>query len=163
LTVWSPNRQVSAPNRQLSALNPRAYLPIERGCHAQGSGWRVHGWFREGAWRVWCLYSEGCGVGRPRISQRGRVEGLGTYHGSRRCSRHTFQGSNITKYTGMHIFMRRFCSKGCGVRRARIIPIFGIVIALEGLHLTRKYRNKSMQHTRFRHAAWDPHKQDQSI
>ena len=35
--------------------------------------------------------------------------------------------------------------------------MFGNVIALEGLHVPGKYRDKSMQHTCSRHAAWDPH------
>ena len=30
--------------------------------------------------------------------------------------------------------------------------------ALEGLHVTGEYRNRSMQHTCSRHAAWDPHR-----
>ena len=33
----------------------------------------------------------------------------------------------------------------------------GNVTALEGLHVTGKYRDGSMQHTCSRHAAWDPH------
>ena len=35
--------------------------------------------------------------------------------------------------------------------------MFGYVAALEGLHVTGKYRDKSMTHTCSRHAAWDPH------
>ena len=35
--------------------------------------------------------------------------------------------------------------------------MFGNVSALEGLHVTGKYRDKSMTHTCSRHAAWDPH------
>jgi len=35
--------------------------------------------------------------------------------------------------------------------------MFGNVTALEGLHVTGKYRDKSMQHTCSRPAAWDPH------
>jgi len=31
------------------------------------------------------------------------------------------------------------------------------VTALEGLHVTGKYRDRSMTHTCSRHAAWDPH------
>ena len=34
--------------------------------------------------------------------------------------------------------------------------MFGNVAALEGLHVTGKYRDKSMTHTCSRHAAWDP-------
>ena len=34
-------------------------------------------------------------------------------------------------------------------------PIFGLVTALEGLHLTGKYRNRSMQHTCSRHAVYE--------
>jgi hypothetical protein len=34
--------------------------------------------------------------------------------------------------------------------------MFGIVTALEGLHVTANYRDINMQHTRSRHAAWDP-------
>ena len=30
--------------------------------------------------------------------------------------------------------------------------------ALDGLHVTGKYMDRSMQHTCCRHAAWDPHK-----
>ena len=33
--------------------------------------------------------------------------------------------------------------------------MFGNVTALEGLHVTGNYRDKSMQHTCSRHAAWD--------
>ena len=33
----------------------------------------------------------------------------------------------------------------------------GFLSALEGLHVTWKYRDRSMQHTCSRHAAWDPH------
>ena len=36
--------------------------------------------------------------------------------------------------------------------------MFGNVTALEGLHVTGKYRDRSMQHTCSRHAAWDPHR-----
>jgi len=36
-------------------------------------------------------------------------------------------------------------------------PMFGNVTALEGLHVTGKYRDASMMHTCSRHAAWDPH------
>ena len=36
--------------------------------------------------------------------------------------------------------------------------MFGNVTALEGLHVTGKYRDKSMTHTCSRHAAWDPHR-----
>ena len=36
-------------------------------------------------------------------------------------------------------------------------PMSGNVTALEGLHVTGKYRNRSMRHTCSRHAAWDPH------
>ena len=35
--------------------------------------------------------------------------------------------------------------------------MFGIATALVGLHVTGKYRNRSMKHTCSRHAAWDPH------
>ena len=35
--------------------------------------------------------------------------------------------------------------------------MFGNATALEGLHVTGKYRDRSMQHTCSRHAAWDPH------
>ena len=35
--------------------------------------------------------------------------------------------------------------------------MFGDVTALEGLHVKGNYRNRSMQHTYSRHAAWDPH------
>jgi len=35
--------------------------------------------------------------------------------------------------------------------------MFGNVTALDGLHVTGKYRDISMQHTCSRHAAWDPH------
>jgi len=35
--------------------------------------------------------------------------------------------------------------------------MFGNVTALEGLHATGKYRDKSMTHTCSRHPAWDPH------
>ena len=35
--------------------------------------------------------------------------------------------------------------------------MFGNVTALEGLRVTGKYRNRNMQHTCSRHAAWDPH------
>jgi len=35
--------------------------------------------------------------------------------------------------------------------------MFGNVAALEGLHVTGKYRDKSMTHSCSRHAAWDPH------
>ena len=35
--------------------------------------------------------------------------------------------------------------------------MFGNVTALEGFHVTGKCRNRSMQHTCSRHAAWDPH------
>ena len=37
-------------------------------------------------------------------------------------------------------------------------PMFGHVAALEGLQVTGKYRDRSMQHTCSRHAAWDPHR-----
>ena len=37
-------------------------------------------------------------------------------------------------------------------------PMFGNVTALVGLHVTGKYRDKSMQHTCSRHTVWDPHK-----
>ena len=36
--------------------------------------------------------------------------------------------------------------------------MFGNVTALEGLHVTGKYRGIRMQHTCSRHAAWDPHR-----
>ena len=36
-------------------------------------------------------------------------------------------------------------------------PMFGNVIALEGPHVTGKYRNDCMMHTCDRHEAWDPH------
>ena len=36
--------------------------------------------------------------------------------------------------------------------------MFGNVAALEGLHATGKYWNRSMLHTCSRHAAWDPHR-----
>ena len=36
--------------------------------------------------------------------------------------------------------------------------MFGNVTALEGLHVTGKHRDRSMQHTRPRHAACDPDK-----
>jgi len=35
--------------------------------------------------------------------------------------------------------------------------MFGNVTALKGLHVTGNYRDRSMQHTCSRHAAWDPH------
>ena len=35
--------------------------------------------------------------------------------------------------------------------------MFGILTALENLHVTVKYRDISMVHTCSRHAAWDPH------
>ena len=35
--------------------------------------------------------------------------------------------------------------------------MLGNVTALEGLHATGNYMDKSMQHTCCRHAAWDPH------
>jgi len=35
---------------------------------------------------------------------------------------------------------------------------FGNVTALEVLHVTGKYRDRSMAHTCSRHAAWDPHR-----
>jgi len=35
--------------------------------------------------------------------------------------------------------------------------MFGNVTALEGLHVTGKYRDTSMTHKFSRHAAWDPH------
>ena len=35
------------------------------------------------------------------------------------------------------------------------VAMFGNVTALEGLHVTGKYKDKSMQHTCSRHAAWD--------
>ena len=35
--------------------------------------------------------------------------------------------------------------------------MFGNVTALEGLNVTGKYRDISMQHTCSRHATWDPH------
>jgi len=35
--------------------------------------------------------------------------------------------------------------------------MFGNVAALEGLHVTGKFRDKGMQHICSRHAAWDPH------
>ena len=35
-------------------------------------------------------------------------------------------------------------------------PMIGIVTALEGLHVTGKYRNRSMQNTCSRLATWDP-------
>ena len=35
--------------------------------------------------------------------------------------------------------------------------MFGIVTTLEGLHVTGKYRDRSMQHTCSKHAAWDAH------
>ena len=35
--------------------------------------------------------------------------------------------------------------------------MFGNVTALDGLHVTGKYRDIIMQHTCSRHAAWDPH------
>ena len=34
-------------------------------------------------------------------------------------------------------------------------PMLGNVTTLEGLHVTGKYRDRSMQHTCSRHAAWD--------
>jgi len=34
----------------------------------------------------------------------------------------------------------------------------GNVTALEGLHVTEKYRYSHMQHTCSKHAAWDPHR-----
>ena len=37
--------------------------------------------------------------------------------------------------------------------------MFGNATALGGLHMTGKYRDKNMLHTRSRHAAWDPHRQ----
>ena len=37
-------------------------------------------------------------------------------------------------------------------------PMFGNVTALEGLHVTGKYRYICMQHTCSRHVAWDPHR-----
>ena len=36
-------------------------------------------------------------------------------------------------------------------------PMFGNVTALEGLHVTGKYRDRSMHHTCSRHAAWNLH------
>jgi len=38
--------------------------------------------------------------------------------------------------------------------------MFGNVTALEGLHVTGKYGDRSKQHTCSRHAAWDPHNSD---
>ena len=35
--------------------------------------------------------------------------------------------------------------------------MIGNVTALKGLHVTGKDRDRSMQHTCSRHAAWDPH------
>ena len=35
--------------------------------------------------------------------------------------------------------------------------MIGEVAALEGLHVTGKFRDKNMTHTSSRHAAWDPH------
>ena len=35
--------------------------------------------------------------------------------------------------------------------------MFGNVPVLKGLHVTGKYRDRSMQHTSSRHAAWDSH------
>ena len=35
--------------------------------------------------------------------------------------------------------------------------MFGNVTTLGGLHVTGKYRDRRMQRTCFRHAAWDPH------
>jgi len=37
--------------------------------------------------------------------------------------------------------------------------MFGNATALGGLHMTGKYRDKNMLHTRSRHAAWDPHRE----
>ena len=46
----------------------------------------------------------------------------------------------------------------CMSRPTRILPpMFGNVTALQGLHVTGKYRDRSMQRTHSRHAAWDPH------
>ena len=36
--------------------------------------------------------------------------------------------------------------------------MFGNVTALEGFHVTGKYRVRSMRHTCSRHAAWAPHR-----
>ena len=38
------------------------------------------------------------------------------------------------------------------------LPMFGNVTAPDGLHVTEKYRNRSMQYTCPRNAAWDPHR-----
>ena len=38
--------------------------------------------------------------------------------------------------------------------------MFGKVAALDGLHVTGKYRDKSMAHTCSRYSAWDPHTAD---
>ena len=35
--------------------------------------------------------------------------------------------------------------------------MFGNATAPEGLHVTKKYRDKGMQHTCSKHAAWIPH------
>ena len=35
--------------------------------------------------------------------------------------------------------------------------MLGNVTTLEELHVTGKHRDRSMQHTCSRHAAWDPH------
>ena len=35
--------------------------------------------------------------------------------------------------------------------------MFGNMTALKGLHVTGKCKDRSMQHTCSRHAAWDPH------
>ena len=35
--------------------------------------------------------------------------------------------------------------------------MFGNVTAVDGLHVTGKYRDRSMQHTCSRHVAWDSH------
>ena len=36
--------------------------------------------------------------------------------------------------------------------------MLGNVTALEGVHVTGKYRDRSMPHTCSMHAAWDPHR-----
>ena len=40
--------------------------------------------------------------------------------------------------------------------------MFGNVTALEELHVTGKYRDRSMQHPCSRYTAWDPHNEDLS-
>jgi hypothetical protein len=72
-----------------------------------------------------------------------------------------FSGKSPWNLSISSVFVRQRLAQSSSLRRplplVRGTPMFGDVSALEGLHVTGKYRDNSMALTCSRHAAWYPH------